>query len=93
MLYCRIGQERIDPLEKEAEIIKEMYDLIDAYKVPTPPEDFAVYQVSRGSYVHADSLLYYVDQIKHREQLSAAFGIKPRVLFLTKRKEIMIIHK
>ena len=22
-----------------------MYDLIDLYKVPTPPEDFAVYQV------------------------------------------------
>ena len=49
MLSCRNDQERIDPLEKEAEIIKEMYDLIDAYKVPTPPEDFAVYQVSRCS--------------------------------------------
>ncbi|XP_038058161.1 dynein heavy chain 6, axonemal-like isoform X2 [Patiria miniata] len=37
-------QERIDPLEAEAIIIKDMYDLVDQYHVPTPPEDFAVYQ-------------------------------------------------
>ncbi|XP_071788570.1 dynein axonemal heavy chain 6-like isoform X3 [Asterias amurensis] len=37
-------QERIDPLEAEAIIIKDMYDLIEQYTVPTPPEDFAVYQ-------------------------------------------------
>ncbi|XP_071942686.1 dynein axonemal heavy chain 6-like [Antedon mediterranea] len=37
-------QLRIDGLESEAHIIKEMYELIDKYEVPTPPEDFAVYQ-------------------------------------------------
>ncbi|XP_050398729.1 dynein axonemal heavy chain 6 [Patella vulgata] len=37
-------QVRIDPLEKEAMIVKDMYELIDQYTVPTPPEDFAVYQ-------------------------------------------------
>ncbi|XP_013408536.1 dynein heavy chain 6, axonemal [Lingula anatina] len=42
-------QERIDPLEKEAFIVKEMYELIDMFKVPTPPEDFAVYQTLNPS--------------------------------------------
>ncbi|XP_056004113.1 dynein axonemal heavy chain 6-like isoform X1 [Ostrea edulis] len=37
-------QVRIDPLEKEAMIVKDMYELIEQYTVPTPPEDFAVYQ-------------------------------------------------
>nr|XP_054751474.1 dynein axonemal heavy chain 6-like isoform X1 [Lytechinus pictus]XP_054751475.1 dynein axonemal heavy chain 6-like isoform X1 [Lytechinus pictus] len=37
-------QLRIDALEAESNIVKEMYDLIDKYTVPTPPEDFAVYQ-------------------------------------------------
>ncbi len=37
-------QERIDPLEKEAEVVKEMYGLIEAYKVPSPPEDLIVFQ-------------------------------------------------
>ncbi|CAF0752073.1 unnamed protein product [Brachionus calyciflorus] len=36
-------QERIDPLEKEAEVVKEMYELIEEYKVPCPPEDLVVY--------------------------------------------------
>ena len=39
-LYCQI-----EPLQKEAGIINDMYDLIDLFSVPTPPEDFAVYQV------------------------------------------------
>jgi hypothetical protein len=29
----------------QAMIVKDMYDLIEQFKVPTPPEDFAVYQV------------------------------------------------
>ena len=36
-------QERIDPLEKEADVVKEMYALIDEYKVPCPPEDLVVF--------------------------------------------------
>ncbi|EDV29711.1 uncharacterized protein TRIADDRAFT_18356 [Trichoplax adhaerens] len=37
-------QVSIDSNEKESETIKELYNLIDSYQVPTPPEDFAVYQ-------------------------------------------------
>ncbi|KAJ8313399.1 hypothetical protein KUTeg_009027 [Tegillarca granosa] len=37
-------QIRIDPIEKEANIVKDMYDLIEQYDVPTPPEHFAFYQ-------------------------------------------------
>ncbi|CAF3110570.1 unnamed protein product [Rotaria sp. Silwood2] len=32
-------QERIDPLEQEAEVVRQMYELIDQYNVPCPPED------------------------------------------------------
>ncbi|EDO31800.1 predicted protein [Nematostella vectensis] len=40
-------QEKIDDIEAESMTIKELYDLIDNYKVPTPPEDLAVYQTLR----------------------------------------------
>lgn len=39
-------QTRMEPLEIEADVVKEMYELIDAFRVPVPPEDIAVYQVS-----------------------------------------------
>ena len=35
----------MDDIEKDATVVKELYDLIETYKVPTPPEDLAVYQV------------------------------------------------
>ena len=38
-------QARIEPLQKEAQIVNEMYELIEEFTVPTPPEDFAFYQV------------------------------------------------
>ena len=41
-------QERIEPLQREAQIVNEMYELIEQFTVPTPPEDFAVYQVGLG---------------------------------------------
>ncbi|CAH8497721.1 unnamed protein product, partial [Dicrocoelium dendriticum] len=37
-------QTRIEPIEKEADIVKEMYDMIEIFNVPVPPEDYAVYQ-------------------------------------------------
>jgi hypothetical protein len=37
-------QVRIEPLQKESGIVADMYDLIEQFTVPTPPEDFAVYQ-------------------------------------------------
>ncbi|XP_012945207.1 dynein heavy chain 6, axonemal, partial [Aplysia californica] len=37
-------QVRIDPLEREAMIVKDMYELIDQFQVPAPPEDFVIYQ-------------------------------------------------
>ncbi|XP_070535810.1 dynein axonemal heavy chain 6-like isoform X2 [Ptychodera flava] len=42
-------QERIDGMDAEALIVKEMYELIEHYTVPTPPEDFAVYQTLNPS--------------------------------------------
>ena len=38
-------QERIDPLDDMSTVVVQMYDLIERYNVPTPPEDFAVYKV------------------------------------------------
>ena len=34
----------MDDIERDATVVKELYDLIETYKVPTPPEDLAVYQ-------------------------------------------------
>ncbi|KAE8631104.1 hypothetical protein XENTR_v10001083 [Xenopus tropicalis] len=42
-------QERIEVLEEECNIVSHMYQLIDNYKVPTPPEDFAVYATLQPS--------------------------------------------
>ncbi len=36
-------QERIEPLEQEAEIVRQMYELIEQYTVPCPPEDIVSY--------------------------------------------------
>ncbi|KAL3319655.1 Dynein heavy chain 6, axonemal [Cichlidogyrus casuarinus] len=36
--------ERIDVLEKEVDTVSSLYDLIKVFRVPTPPEDLAVYQ-------------------------------------------------
>ena len=40
---------QIDPLEAEAAVVKNMYNLIEKYHVPSPPEDFAVYQTLNPS--------------------------------------------
>ncbi|KAK3733193.1 hypothetical protein QZH41_008554, partial [Actinostola sp. cb2023] len=40
-------QEKIEDIEENAQTSKELYELIDNYKVPTPPEDLAVYQTLR----------------------------------------------
>ncbi|CAH8627144.1 unnamed protein product [Schistosoma bovis] len=37
-------QNRIEPIEKEAEVIKELYEMIEAFVIPVPPEDYAIYQ-------------------------------------------------
>jgi dynein heavy chain len=36
-------QERMDPLEQESEIVRQMYELIEQYRVPCPPEDIVSY--------------------------------------------------
>ena len=41
-------QEQMAGVEDEAVIVKELFDLIHKYQVPTPPEDLAVYQVHRA---------------------------------------------
>ena len=38
-------QEQMAGVEDEAVIVKDLFDLIHKYQVPTPPEDLAVYQV------------------------------------------------
>ncbi|XP_064645339.1 dynein axonemal heavy chain 6-like [Lineus longissimus] len=50
-------QERIEPLEKEADIVKEMYELIEQFTVPTPPEDFAVYQTLSPSIINVKNAI------------------------------------
>lgn len=42
----------MDDIERDATVVKELYDLIETYKVPTPPEDLAVYQVLTMTYVY-----------------------------------------
>ena len=36
---------QVDSTEEEAGVVKDLYELIEKYHVPTPPEDLAVYQV------------------------------------------------
>ena len=38
-------QEKVDGVEEEAGIVKDLYDLVEMYQVPVNPEDLAVYQV------------------------------------------------
>ncbi|XP_063775637.1 dynein axonemal heavy chain 6 [Pseudophryne corroboree] len=44
-------QERIDVLEEESNIVSQMYQLIDTYGVPAPPEDFAVFATLKTSII------------------------------------------
>ncbi|XP_063314781.1 dynein axonemal heavy chain 6 [Pelobates fuscus] len=44
-------QERIDVLEEESTVVVQMYKLIESYKVPTPPEDFAVFATLKSSII------------------------------------------
>ncbi|XP_018654464.1 LOW QUALITY PROTEIN: hypothetical protein Smp_130810 [Schistosoma mansoni] len=37
-------QNRIEPIEKEAEVIKELYEMVESFIIPVPPEDYAIYQ-------------------------------------------------
>ena len=36
---------QIDPQQTEVNTVNDMYSLIEKFTVPTPPEDFAVFQV------------------------------------------------
>ncbi|XP_066430422.1 dynein axonemal heavy chain 6 isoform X1 [Eleutherodactylus coqui] len=42
-------QERIDVLEEESNVVAQMYQLIESYNVPTPPEDFAEFATLKPS--------------------------------------------
>ena len=49
----------MDDIERDATVVKELYDLIETYKVPTPPEDLAVYQVlTKKSQSLCENFLY-----------------------------------
>ena len=45
-------QTRIDPLEGEAQIITGMYELMDQFNVPTPPQDVALFQTLGGAVIN-----------------------------------------
>ncbi|MGH0158034.1 UNVERIFIED_CONTAM: hypothetical protein FKN15_035545 [Acipenser sinensis] len=51
LLFLDEIQERIEVLDEETDVVAEMYKLIDQYRVPTPPEDFAVYATLKPSIV------------------------------------------
>jgi len=36
---------QIEPLQLEASVVNQMYELIERYSVPLPPEDSVVFQV------------------------------------------------
>ena len=42
---------QIEPLENESNVVRHIYELIEYYGVPTPPEDIAVFQVSHFFYI------------------------------------------
>ncbi|XP_016058014.1 PREDICTED: dynein heavy chain 6, axonemal [Miniopterus natalensis] len=44
-------QERIETIEEEANVVVQMYKLIEQYQVPTPPEDFAVFATMKPSII------------------------------------------
>uniref|UniRef100_K7FYG4 Dynein axonemal heavy chain 6 n=1 Tax=Pelodiscus sinensis TaxID=13735 RepID=K7FYG4_PELSI len=44
-------QERIESLEEEGNVVTQMYQLIEQYLVPTPPEDFALFASLKPSIV------------------------------------------
>ncbi|XP_034630816.1 dynein heavy chain 6, axonemal [Trachemys scripta elegans] len=44
-------QERIESLEEEGNVVTQMYQLIEQYQVPTPPEDFALFATLKPSIV------------------------------------------
>lgn len=35
---------QVDGIEQDAEIVKELYELVEMYQVPIPPEHLAIYQ-------------------------------------------------
>ena len=45
-------QEQMAGVEEESEVVKDLFDLIHKYQVPTPPEDLAVYQVHTQHAAH-----------------------------------------
>ena len=59
-------QEQIEGVEDEAVIVKDLYDLIEKYQVPTPPEDLAVYQVQGQTHMYGlDSYIYVRGQTQY----------------------------
>ena len=38
-----INLPQVEGIENEAEVIKDLYELIEKYQVPVPPEDLAIY--------------------------------------------------
>ena len=58
-------QDEIDEREQATETVKQLYDLIEEYKVPATPEDLAVYQVWRNGsrYLRMDQIKFWEDSL------------------------------
>lgn len=64
---------QVEGVQIEAEIVKELYELIDKYQVPIPPEDLAIYQTLKpavtGLQNSVDTILSsrekYIDKLCH----------------------------
>ncbi|XP_067839723.1 dynein axonemal heavy chain 6 [Heptranchias perlo] len=49
LLFLDEMQERIEVLDEESSIVVQMYQLVDKYKISTPPEDLAVFATLKPS--------------------------------------------
>ncbi|KAI3384925.1 hypothetical protein SNEBB_000114 [Seison nebaliae] len=49
LIFLDNVQERVESMENEMEIVKEMYDLIDQYRIDVVPEEIALYSTLNGT--------------------------------------------
>ena len=49
-------QEKMDGIEEDSDIVKDIYALVEQYQVPVNPEDLAVYQVKCCSMIQSKSV-------------------------------------
>ena len=58
-------QDQMAGVEEEAEVVKDLFELIHKYQVPTPPEDLAVYQVCVYLTWGLSDITLYISALMH----------------------------